>query len=253
MLVPMTVLYEVDGGIAFISFNRPEKHNALRDEDLRSLVETLARLDQDPTASIGILYGQGRSFSSGGDVDARLQASMDAGSTAERTNEAEAFFDCKHWKPVIAAVHGYCLGHALGTALACDLLVADRSARFQVTEILVGLPMPSLVPRLGNPAFANEVAMTGRMFGAEEAWGAGMLTRLVDEGAHVREAEALARLILENPQPAVREHVRVRRRLLRDAAAPAQALTAAFLGGWATNADAREAVAARASRKRSKR
>jgi enoyl-CoA hydratase/carnithine racemase len=243
----MTVAYEVRDDIAFISFNRPEKHNALRDEDLQALIDALRRLDHDPAASIGILFGQGRSFSSGGDVDARLQASMDAGSTADRTNEAEAFLECEHWKPVIAAVHGYCLGHALNTALQCDLIVADRSARFQVTEILVGLPMPTLLPRLGHAAFANEVALTGRMFGAHEAWQAGMLTRLVDVGEHLRAAEELARLILANPQPAVREHVRVRRRLAREASAPAQALTAPFLAGWATDADARDAVAARAA------
>lgn len=248
----MTVGYEVREAIAYISFDRPEKHNALRDEDIQALAAAIRRLDHDEDAQIGILFGHGRSFSSGGDVDARLQASMDEGSTAARTTEGDAFYDCENWKPVLAAVHGYCLGHALGTALHCDLLVASRNARFQVTEITIGLPTPALLPRLGHPAFANEVSMTGRTFTAEEAWHGGMLTRLVDDGDHLRVTDALARLILENPQSAVREQVRVRRTVVSESAARYQAMVRDFAVGWATNREARDAVAARAKQMRAK-
>jgi len=237
----VTVAYEVRDQIAYISFNRPEKHNALRDEDIAALIDALERLDADPDADIGIVFGNGRSFSSGGDVSERLQRSMDEQSTSGRTNESGAFLHCENWKPVIAAVHGYCLGHALGTALMCDHLVAARNARFQVTEIKIGLPMVGLIPRLGNPAFAAEVVMTGRTFGAQEAWDAGFVTRLVDEGSHVDAAVDLARLILENPQWAVRETVRVRRTLMAEQAARYQAQSQPF--DWAASADAREAVA----------
>jgi enoyl-CoA hydratase/carnithine racemase len=243
----VTVGYEVKEGIAYISFNRPEKHNALRDEDLAGLVRALHRLDTDDAASVGILFGHGRSFSSGGDVNERLQSSMNEGSTAHRTNEGDAFIECANWKPVIAAVHGYCLGHALGTALLCDHLIASRNARFQVTEVKIGLPMVSFVPRLGRPAFANEVCMTGRMFTAEEAWDAGVVTRLVDDGHHIEGAEALAQLILENPQSAIREHVRVRRTMTSQAVTPYQTLAKDFFNSWTSNVEARAAVAALAA------
>lgn len=241
----MTIGYDVRDHIAYLSFERREKHNALRDEDLRALGAAVRRLDADETAEIAILFGQGRSFSSGGDVDARLQRSMDEGSTAGRTTEREAFLECEHWKPVIAAVHGYCLGHALATALLCDHLVASRDARFQVTETRIGLPMPGLLPQLGTPAFAYDVAMTGRMFTAEEAVAGGVVTRLVEEGRHLDGAEELARQILENPQTAVRALVRVRRAMIVDASARYQATAPAF--DWATDTEAREAVAARVS------
>ena len=241
----MTVDYEVRDAIAYISFNRPEKHNALRDEDIAALTAAIGRLDGDETAQIGLVFGQGRSFSSGGDVSDRLQRSMDEGSTSGRTSEAAAFLRCDNWKPIIAAVHGYCLGHALSTALFCDHLVADRTARFQVVEITIGLPMSALLPRLGRPAFANEVAMTGRMFGAEEAWEAGFVTRLVDPGKHVEAAEELARLILGNPQSAVREQVRVRRALIAESNARYQGLSGGFR--WAGSEEARHAVEARAA------
>ena len=238
----MTVGYSVRNRIAYISFERREKHNAFRDEDLEALSAAVRRLDADDTTEIGILFGQGRSFSSGGDVGARLQRSMDEGSTAGRITEREAFLECRHWKPVIAAVHGYCLGHALATALLCDHVVAARSARFQVTETRIGLAMPGLIPQLGTPAFAYDVAMTGRMFTAEEAMAGGLLTRLAEDGGHVEVAEELAREILENPQVAVRSLVQVRRTMLVEASARYAAAAPAF--DWATSSEARAAVAA---------
>jgi enoyl-CoA hydratase/carnithine racemase len=236
----MTVGYEVRDQIAYISFDRREKHNALRDEDIVALIDALRRLDVDEGAQLGILFGQGPSFSSGGDVDERLQRSMEEGSTSGRSNEADAFVQCENWKPVIAAVHGYCLGHALGTALYCDHLVAARSTRFQVTEITIGLPMPAVVPRLGGRAFAWEVATTGRMFTAEEAWPSGCVTRLVDDGEHLAGAEQLAREILENPQWAVRQNVRIRRRVMAEEVERYLAHAERF--DWATSGEARDAV-----------
>jgi enoyl-CoA hydratase/carnithine racemase len=181
-------------------------------------------------------------------VNDRLQRSMDEGTTGGRTTEGEAFTECVNWKPVIAAVHGYCLGHALGTALYCDHLVAARNATFEVTEIKLGLPTAPIIPRLGNAAFACEVAMTGRRFSAAEAWDAGFVTRLVDDGRHVDAAEELARQILQNPQWAVRQNVRVRRALLAEAAARYHARPEGF--DWATDREARDAVAKLSQRAR---
>jgi enoyl-CoA hydratase/carnithine racemase len=243
----MAVGYEARDRIAYISFARPEKHNALRDEDLASLVSALGEFDLDDTAEVAILFGQGRSFSSGGDVSERLQRSMDEGSTKSRTNEGHAFLDCANWKPVIAAVHGYCLGHAFGTALLCDHLVASRDATFELTEIRLGLPTASFLPRLGHPAFARDVAMTGRRFSADEAWAGGIVTRLVDEGEHLRAAEQLAGEILANPQWAVRQNVRVGRIVMAEAAARHHSLIGPF--DWATNSEARAAVAKLSARR----
>jgi len=247
----MTVGYEVRDRIAYISFNRPEKHNAMRDEDIAALSDAVRRLDRDDDALVGIIFGHGRSFSSGGDVQARLQASVDSSSAAARTNETEAFYDGTNWKPIIAAVHGYCLGHALGTALLCDVVVAARDARFQVTEIKIGLPMPGFLPHFGNLAFGNEVSLTGRMFSAEEAWQAGMVSRLVEEGEHLSAAEEIARQIMENPQGAVREQVRTRRTLRREDAERYRALSRDFAASWASNSEAREAVTARSAQMKS--
>jgi enoyl-CoA hydratase/carnithine racemase len=237
----MTVRYELRGEITYISFNRPDKHNALRDEDIAGLVDALERFDADEAAQVAILFGQGRSFSSGGDVNERLRRSMDEGSIKGRTNEHSAFTSCENWKPVIAAVHGYCLGHAFGTALYCDHLIASRDAQFELTEIRLGLPTASFLPRLGHPAFARDVAMTGRRFSAEEAWAGGIVTRLVDDGQHLHGAEQLAQEILANPQWAVRQNVRVRRIVMAEETARHQGFLDPF--DWAKSSDARAAVA----------
>ena len=105
--------------------------------------------------------------------------------------------------------------------------------------------MSSFVPRLGSVGFANEVCTTGRMFSAEEAYAAGFVTRLVDDGRQLAEAEDLARLIMENPPSGVREHVRVRRTLMAEQLERYQALSADYHAGWSTNAEARQAVAER--------
>ena len=238
----MSIGYDVRDRIAYISFERREKHNAFRDEDLHALSEAIRRLDGDADADLAILFGQGSSFSSGGDVSDRLQRSMDEGSTAGRTTERAAILECEHWKPMIAAVHGYCLGHALATALLCDHVVAARGAKFQVTETKIGLAMPGLIPQLGTTVFAYDVAMTGRMFTAEEAMAGGALTRLAEDGEHMQVAEALARQILDNPQTAVRSLVQVRRAMIVEASERHKAAAPAF--DWATDREAKVAVAA---------
>jgi enoyl-CoA hydratase/carnithine racemase len=244
----MSVGYEVLERIAYISFDRVEKHNAFRDSDLAALVEALHRLDGDESADVAIVFGNGRSFSSGGDVKDRLQASMEEGSTAGRTTEGPAFVECQNWKPVIAAVHGYCLGHALGTALHCDMIVAGRDAKFQVTETRIGLPMAGWLPLLGTPGFATDVVMTGRFFTAEEAWQGGMVARLVDEGRHIEGAEELARQLLEVPQGTLRTTVRARRLVRQRLSAPYQEVVGEF--SWAQSEEAQQAVTRHAAKRR---
>src|ERR1700722_15766658 len=227
-----------------MSFCRPEKLNALRDEDLGDLVRAIQSFDHDDDAQVAILYGQGRAFSAGADVAARLQSSTESGSANERVNESEAFNLVENWKPIIAAVHGYCLGHALGTVLACDLLVASRDAVFQITEITIGLPGTRIWRALyGKPNFANDVALTGRRFSAQEAWEAGIVSRLVDNGEHLMAAEELARAVMKNPQFAVREQARIRRNLAAEKAAHIRSATGNAVRAWVQRPEAAQRIA----------
>lgn len=245
--------YEVRDRIAFLSFNRPEKHNALRDSDIAELNEVVSRVDRDDEVDVGILFGRGPSFSSGADVEDRLQGSVNEGSPAARQNEVQTFLvRSVNWKPLIAAVHGYVMGHALGSALLCDFLIADRDSKLQCTEVTIGIPVPRLWQALAihDQAFANDVMMTGRIFSAEEAASAGLVTRLVSPGNTLVEAEEFARALLANPQGAVRELVRLRRSVIAEALQHAMSVGGTY--HWARSAEASTRIAEKLAKTKTK-
>jgi enoyl-CoA hydratase/carnithine racemase len=127
---------------------------------------------------------------------------------------AELLHRSRHCKPVIACVHGYALGMALGFVLDCDLVVAEEGTRFQVTETSRGLGGYRHWARMrarGAGMFADEVCLTGRFFTAEEALAAGLLTSVATTSHGLDAARDLAREIVRNPPLSVRETVRVRR------------------------------------------
>jgi enoyl-CoA hydratase/carnithine racemase len=212
--------YHTDDRVAYLTFNRPEKLNALTDEGILEFIGALRQLDRDDNADIGIVSGNGRAFSSGADVRERLLVSASDGVDSQyRPSEADAVLRCANWKPLIAAVHGYALGHSFHTALMCDFVIASEDARFQVTETAIGVPSGGMwyhLAQSAGTAFASDVCFTGRMFTAEEAANARLITRLVPTGEHLRAARSFADELLKHPQGAIREMVRVRRSVLAE-------------------------------------
>lgn len=212
--------YEVIDGIAYITLNRPEKLNAFTNSGLVEYVAALDRLDRDDDVQVGIVTGAGRAFSSGSDINQRLLAIADEGVDSRTLpSETQAVLRCENYKPLIAGVHGYAIGHALGTALLCDLVVAAEDSRFQVTETTYGVPTASFWAHIAcatGAAFANDVVLTGRFFTAEEAFRAGLITKVAASGRHLDEATAMARQIMAHPQAALRETVRYRRSVLAE-------------------------------------
>src|SRR6202790_157577 len=126
-----SVEYSCAERIATITLNRPDKLNAVSDEVVRQLDEALHRFDLDPEAEVAILNGRGRAFSSGADVRQRQLRSREefqnlGGPQGRGANSADLLTRAVNWKPVIAAVHGYVLGLALGLTLECDLIVRSE-------------------------------------------------------------------------------------------------------------------------------
>jgi enoyl-CoA hydratase/carnithine racemase len=226
------VEYRAEGGIGYITLNRPEKLNAFSDEVGVAFCDALYRLNDDKSAQVGIISGNGRAFCSGADVRQRQMRAKEEmeklGSPAGRGgNFREPFFRSSNSKPIIAAVHGYVYGLGVRIALYADLLVATRDARFQVTETPRGLdstPFWMMIASQGAGAFATEVSLTGRSWTGEEAATHGLLTRLCETGEHVKVAEELARKILENPPLAVRAVVKARRSMLNEIDVKAHAI-----------------------------
>jgi enoyl-CoA hydratase/carnithine racemase len=213
------VEYSCADQIATLTLNRQEKLNAFNDELVRALGEALRRFDIDPQAQVAIICGSGRAFSSGADVHQRQLRQRDeferlGGPQGWGANSAELFTRAVNWKPVIAAPHGYAMGLALGIVLEADLIVAAAGTRFQVTETprgLGGAKYWALLHFRGAAGFAEEVALTGRFFTAEEAHAAGIINRVAPEGRHLEVARELAAAVAKNPPLSVRASVRTRR------------------------------------------
>jgi enoyl-CoA hydratase/carnithine racemase len=216
---PNLVAYDCADRVAVLTLNRPEKLNAFNDEQVRQLAEALRRFDIDAAAEVAIVTGSGRAFSSGADVHqrqlrAREEFERHGGPQGWGAHAGDLFTRAVNWKPVIAAPHGYAMGLALGIVLECDLIVAEAGTRFQVTETSRGLGGArywALMHFRGAAAFAEEVALTGRFFTAEEAHAAGIVNRVAPKGEHVAVARELALQVASNPPLSVRATVRTRR------------------------------------------
>ena len=213
------VLYAVENRVATITFNRPSRLNAFNDDLTRQALAAMQRFDLDPEADVAILTGAGRAFSSGADVQQRQlrpreEMERQGGPQARDANSQDLLVNSVNWKPVIAAVHGYVLGLAIGLALECDLIVADETTKFQVTETprgLSGAKYWALLNFRGGGSFATQVTLTGRFFSAEEAYRVNLIDQVVPAGQHVAAAQALGEQIAKNPPLGVRHAVQQRR------------------------------------------
>jgi len=213
-----TVLYDKKGPICYITLNRPEKLNAATDQLVEDVNDALFEFDADPDLHVAILSGAGRAFCSGADVQQRQLRTPEEmrrlGGPAGRRSRDNNLGEAINWKPVIAAVHGYALGLGYSLSQSCDLVVAAEGTKFQIREVQRGLGGAQHWVATWfwtGSRFANEVALTGRMFDAEEALQHGMLNRVVPQAQLMAAAEALAAEILNNPPLAVRANVRVMR------------------------------------------
>ncbi len=191
-----TILVEKKGPLAYITLNRPEKLNALNSTVRREVMEAVDALAVDDDVRVAILHGAGdKAFVAGADVSefaARSPADQRELYNHRRVYDAVAEFP----KPILCAVHGYCLGGGSELALACDLRVADRTAQFAQAEIRLGL-IPGAggtqrLARLVGPGQAMRIALSGDTVDAEEAHRIGLVEFLVDEGKHLEKATEVA-------------------------------------------------------------
>ena len=213
-----TVRFERKGAVCHIVLNRPDKLNAASDQLVEEVNDALFEFDADPELQVAIVSGAGRAFCSGADVKQRQLRTREElrrlGGPAGRRSRELGLVDAVNWKPVIAAVHGYALGLGYMLAMTCDLVVAAEGTKFQIREVQRGLGGAQHWVATWfwtGSRFANEIALTGRMFTAEEGLQHGMVNRVVPAGEVMATAEALAAQILENPPLAVRTNVRVMR------------------------------------------
>lgn len=189
----------VKDGIAIITMCRPEAMNALNEEVLRELKETIAKLNDDPSIRAVIITGEGPAFVAGADIKTMLSSDLKA-VKAYTSFGQEVMSDIEGLqKPVIAAINGYALGGGLELALACDIRIASTEARMGFPEVGLGI-FPGFggtqrATRLIGKGKACELIFTGDPVTAEEAAQMGLVNRVVPPQSLMLEARKLAERI----------------------------------------------------------
>ena len=215
-----TILVQRDRGIATVILSRPDKLNALTRGMWASLGETVEQLSADDTLRCVILRGAGeKSFSPGNDIAefaherSNKKQAIEYGKVMHRT--ADALANCRH--PMIAQIHGICVGGGLEIAALCDLRICGESSRFGAPINKLGLVMAyaEMAPlvRLVGSAVALEILLEGRIFDAAEAKEKGLVTRIVPDDRVAVEARETAQRIAAGAPLVARWHKRFARRL----------------------------------------
>ena len=231
------IAVEISAGIAKVTLSRPQTMNALREAEFRALSETFANLSKDKSVRALLLTGSGRAFCSGADLSDPMMGGhlppQDRGAATQATLGGlmnpvmKALRDLPF--PTVCAVNGVAAGGGVGLALACDMVVAARSAKFVVTFT----PKLGLVPDLGSSwhlarhlgrARAMGIMLTGEPVSAEQAVELGLIWKVVDDGDLEQTSGELATRLAAGPR--------------RGQAAARALLDAAFVNDFGAQLDA---------------
>jgi enoyl-CoA hydratase/carnithine racemase len=209
------VQYRTDDHVAHITLNRPDKRNAINRPLAEALAAAVDRFASDDAARVAVLSGTGRGFCAGGDIT--MFPALDAESGLEfvrglgqRIHQSVA----RSRKPILAAVHGFCLAGGFEIALACHVIYASKECRFAMREIGLGL-IPGWggtvrLARTSSSGFAMDLLLTGRTVEAAEAKAAGVVARIFDdEDACKQAAMDSAKRIAQAPPLAVESAISV--------------------------------------------
>ena len=205
------IIFSIDGPVATIRLNRPERLNAI-DGPMRDEISNALEAAANDSIRVVVLTGEGRGFSAGGDIlnlkelrekkaENDFRAILTKGQAINRYMRSMS-------KPVIAAVNGPCAGAGFSLALGCDIRVASDRATFGPVFARIGLH-PDWggswrLPRLVGSARACEMIFTGQMFSAEEAEKTGVVNRVVPHDDLINNVMELARKIADNPPGVIR-------------------------------------------------
>jgi enoyl-CoA hydratase len=180
------MLAEIDGPIGWMTFNKPERRNAVSLDMWEAMPEILHQFESDPAVRVIVLKGAGdRAFVSGADISQFEQArSSEAGNNHyDRISElaSKALAECG--KPTIAMIRGFCIGGGVAIAIGCDIRIAADDAKFGIPASRLGLgygaPGVKKLVALVGPSYTKEIFFTARHFTAAEAQTMGLINRVV--------------------------------------------------------------------------
>ncbi|MEO6928908.1 MAG: 2-(1,2-epoxy-1,2-dihydrophenyl)acetyl-CoA isomerase PaaG [Casimicrobiaceae bacterium] len=205
------ILLAIDGGIARLTLNRPERLNSFNDAMHIEVRDALAAVHADASARVLLLTGAGRGFCAGQDLSDRAVApgdpAIDLGASIERNYRPLVLALRSLPLPVLCAVNGVAAGAGANLALACDIVVAARSASFIQAFAKIGL-MPDaggthFLPRRVGDARAMGLAMLGDKLSAEDAAAWGLIWKCIDDDEFAAEVDTLAQRLARAPTRAL--------------------------------------------------
>ena len=247
--MPGEILLARDGDIATVALSNPERLNALDLGMWKRLGQIMRDLDRDKDLRCVVLRGAGgKAFAAGADISEFAKTRSNSKAARKYGEQLEATMDavsrCRH--PVVAMIHGACVGGGLEIASQCDLRICGTSSRFGVPINKLGLvvgygEMQGLVGLVGRAA-AMEILLEGRIFSAAEAKDMGLVNRVVADDKVEEEALAAARRIADGAPLVARWHKRFARRLAQPRAIGKSERNEAY--ACYDTADFREGVAA---------
>lgn len=200
------ILYEKRGEVIYVTLNRPEVKNAVDTEMSDRLTEIFTDFAADPELRVAVVRGAGGTFTSGADLRTHAPEWTDASPMLGRERMEDGLSGITRGplsriaKPIIASIDGWCLGHGVELAMACDLRIATDRAAFGMFEIRRGMhSADGAIVRLVNCCgigFAMEVMLTGEPIPAERAYHANMVNKVVPHDQLEEATELLVQQIL---------------------------------------------------------
>jgi enoyl-CoA hydratase/carnithine racemase len=217
------ILSTTSGAIGTLTFNNPERHNAMSLDMWRAATTALEQFEEDPAVRVIVLTGAGgKAFVSGADISkfeserATVDAVLEYNAAVDRFSQALG----ESSKPTIAMIRGYCLGGGVGIAVCCDLRIANDAARFAVPAAKLGLGYGYANVRrimdLVGPQFVTEMLLTARQFDAADALRTGLVNRVVQDAEIESYVHDLAETIAGNAPLTIRAVKRIVRELRSD-------------------------------------
>ncbi len=205
--MPGTVLYERDGHVATITYNRPEALNAINAELRADLNAAWVTFRDDEEAWVGIVTGAGRAFSAGADLRGGGAGDASKATFWETPGMTSLENGLEIWKPTIAAVNGYALGFGCTLVAACDFVIASERAEFGFPEVRIGVPTIQgsiRMPKKVGWQNAMELLLIGERVNAHRAKEMGLAWKVVPHDDLMKEARALADRLCKSAPLAVR-------------------------------------------------
>jgi enoyl-CoA hydratase/carnithine racemase len=250
------IRYSVSGGVATITLDRPKAKNAFTLDMVDLWAGYVDRAQKDSAVGALVLTGAGEAFCAGGDLgtisDMTSRAMSGKQALTEHIHRVAYAMEAMD-KPTIAAVNGVAVGAGMDMALMCDVRYMARGARMSEGYVKLGL-VPGdggayYLPRIVGTAKALELLLTGDFVDAEEALRIGLVTKIVDDGSVLEEAQAFAGRLAAGPPLAIRMIKRAVYRGLDTDLRTSLDLISSHMGLVATSDDAREAIAAMTERR----